>query len=185
MSAGKSTIAILLAEKLGLPHYAVDDDRWAYYEEIGYNKELAGKIAQSDEGMVGLLRYWKPFEAHAVERALADHKHCVIDFGAGHSVYEDEAFFGRVQRALAPFPYVILILPSPDLDESVEILNARFAQLLEKEVGEVDDELLRVNEHFVKHPSNKFLAKQIIYTKGKSPPETCEEILQQLDKSGS
>jgi hypothetical protein len=29
------------------------------------------------------------------------------------------------------------------------------------------------------------LAKQIIYTKDKTPAETCEAILQQLDKSGS
>jgi ribosomal-protein-serine acetyltransferase len=35
-----------------------------------------------------------------------------IDFGAGHSVYEDEELFARVQQALAPYPWVILLLPS-------------------------------------------------------------------------
>jgi shikimate kinase len=180
MSAGKSTIAKLLAEKLGLPQYAVDDDRWTYYDEIGYDKAEAAKIVES-EGMVGLLRYWKPFEAHAVERALADHRDCVIDFGAGHSVYEDEALFKRVQRALEPYPNVILILPSPDLDESTQILNARFRQLLLDEVGEIDEALLDVNEHFVKHPSNHQLAKIVVYTNGKTPAETCTEILRQLE----
>ena len=84
--------------------------------------------------MVGLLNYWKPFEAQAVEPALTDYQG-VIDFGAGHSVYEDETLLARVQKALAPYPNVILLLPSPDLDESVAIVNARFSEMVKKEVG--------------------------------------------------
>ena len=180
MSVGKSTIAALLAEKLGMTRYEVDEDRWTYYNEIGYDTEKAAQIAHSDAGMVGLLRYWKPFEAHTVERVLADHSGCVIDFGAGHTVYEDEALFARVQRALAPFPHVILLLPSPDLDESVAVLNARFAQLLRDEVGAVDPALLDVNAQFVRHPSNHRLAKMVVYTGGKTPDATCAEILHKL-----
>lgn len=180
MSAGKSTVAELLAEKLGLPHYALDDDRWEYYKEIGYDEAEASRIAHSDEGMIGLLRYWKPFEAHAVERVLQDHSGAVIDFGAGHTVHEDAALLARVQRALAPFPNVILLLPSPDLDESVAVLNARFSQLLHDEVGHVDAALLEVNAHFVRHPSNTTLAKIVVYTNGKTPQETCAEILQRI-----
>lgn len=179
MCAGKSTVAELLAARLNLPQYAVDDDRWDYYKEIGYDEAAAAAIVRS-EGMVGLLRYWKPFEAHTVERVLAEHAGGVIDFGAGHSVYDDEALFARVQAALAPFPNVVLLLPSPDLDESVAVLNARFTALLEREVGTVDPELLKVNEHFVKHPSNHRLATLAVYTGGKSPDETCAEILDKL-----
>ena len=179
MSAGKSTIGKLLAEKLGLPQLAVDENRWEYYEEIGFDKALEAKIA-SEQGMVGLLRYWKPFEAYAVERVLAEHSGCVIDFGAGHSVYEDDALFARVQSALNPYPNVILLLPSANLDESAKILNDRFAQLLEREGVELDSNLFDVNEHFIKHPSNHKLAKMTIYTNGKSPEETCDEILGKL-----
>lgn len=180
MSAGKSTVAPLLAEQLGLPYYELDEDRWDYYEEFGYDKAEAARIANSEEGMVGLLRYWKPFEAHAVERAVAEHSDCVIELGAGHSVHEDPALFARVQQALAPHPHVILLLPSPDRDESVAILNARFSQLLRDEVGEVDPRLLDVNEHFVKHPSNHTLARLVVYTKDKTAAETCADILAQL-----
>ena len=180
MSAGKSTVAQLLSERTGLPQYAVDEDRWAYYDEIGYDQERAAEIVHSEEGMIGLLRYWKPFEAHTVERVLEDHSGCVIDFGAGHSVYEDPALFERVQRALAPYPNVILLLPSPDLDESVAILNARFAQLLRDEVGQVDPRLLDVNEQFVRHPSNHTLAKIVVYTNGQTPEDTCAAILARL-----
>lgn len=180
MSAGKSTIAQLLAGKLRIPRYEVDEHRLAYYREIGYDDAQAAQIFHSDEGMVGLMRYWKPFEAHTVERVLADQRGAVIDFGAGHTVYEDEALFERVSRALAPFPNVILLLPSPDLDESVRVVNDRFAALLREEVGAVDPELLRVNEHFVRHPSNHRLAKIVIYTNGKTPEETCAEILERI-----
>lgn len=33
------------------------------------------------------------------------------------------------------------------------------------------------NEQFVRHPSNGRLAKQVIYTKGKTPEEICEELV--------
>jgi hypothetical protein len=178
--AGKSTVGNLLAEKLGIPQYALDDNRWDYYKEAGYDEATARSIVNSDEGMLGFLRYCKPFEAYAVERVLAEHRGCVIDFGAGHSVYEDAALFARVESALAPFPYVILLLPSPDLDESVAILNERFAALLEREVGEVDPALLTLNAHFTKHPSNTRLAKLTVYTEGKTPEETCDEILEKM-----
>ena len=85
---------------------------------------------------------------------LQDFDNCVMDFGAGHSVYEDEALFARVEAALEPYPNVILLLPSPDLDESVAILNARFRRLLESEGVPIDERLFGVNERFVRHPSN-------------------------------
>jgi hypothetical protein len=179
MCAGKSTIAILLAEKLAIPHYALDEDRWVYYKEIGYDEAAVSEISKT-EGMMGVINYWKPFEAHAVERALADHQNCVIDFGAGHSFYEDEVLFSRVAKALAPYPNVILLLPSPDLDESLAILNARLEELLTREVGNVDPALLSLNAQFVKHPSNHRLATMTIYTHNQTPDETCAEILSVL-----
>lgn len=177
MSAGKSTVGRLLAEQLDIPQYALDEHRWDIYAEIGYDAERASEISRSDDGMLGLLRYWKPFEAYAVERVLVEQRDCVIDFGAGHSVYEDETLFARVQRAMAPFPNVVLLLPSPDLDRSVAIVNARFAQMLEKEGVPPDPAILEVNAHFVRHSSNARLAKIVVYTEGKTPEETCAEIL--------
>jgi shikimate kinase len=180
MSAGKSTLAVRLSNRLGLPRLEMDKLRWGYYAEIGYDPQEAARLAESDEGMMALIRYWKPFEAHAVARALEEHRGCVLDFGAGHSVYEDESLFTDVERALAPFQHVFLILPSPDPRRSIEVLNRRFRQLLQREVGEVDERLLELNEHFARHPSNRRLAKHVIYTKGKTPEETCEEIIKTI-----
>ena len=166
--AGKSTLGKLLAEKLGLPQCSMDDLRWGYYKEIGYD-ETVQKQVEKQEGFPGVYRYWKPFEAHAVERLLAEHHNCVIDFGAGHSVYEDDALFARIQRLLVPYANVVLILPSPDLDESVRMLKERGFDGVSNGFD--------FHEHFVMHHSNHDLAKIVVYTKGKSPEETREEIL--------
>lgn len=165
---GKSTIGKLLAEKLGLPKCSMDELRWGYYKEIHYDEERAQQIKEK-EGFLGLYRYWKPFEAYAVERLLSEHRNCVIDFGGGHSVYEDDKLFHRVKGILQPYRNIVLILPSPDLEESIQILNERNGGIVSNEVD--------FNEHFVKHPSNQALAKFVVYTKDKSLEETGDEIL--------
>ena len=184
LGAGKSTVGHLLAEMLGLPECSVDDVRWKYYEEIGYDKALASKIAASDQGIRAQLRYSEPFDAHAIERILADHRNGVIDFGASNSVYENKLLFNRVKNILDPYPNVILLLPSSDLDESVEILNTRLTRMLKAKGEEMNHELLDLNEHFIKHPSSHQLAKIVIYTKDKTPQEICNEILQRFVQSG-
>ncbi|HCK65322.1 MAG TPA: shikimate kinase [Anaerolineae bacterium] len=168
IGTGKSTVAELLSKRLNLPQFSMDDVRFDYYKEIGYDEEYANRKRQ-EEGLWAVYPYWKPFEAYAVERILIDHSNCIIDFGAGHSVYEDENLFERVQTALSAYPNVILLLPSADPDESVSILNEREEFLREMKPN--------INEHFIKHPSNHKLAKFIVYTKEKTPQETCDEIL--------
>ena len=170
-SAGKSTIGELLAARLNLPQYSMDELRWAYYNEIGYDDALAKQ--KRETGAWDISRYWKPFEAYAVERLLSEHTNCVIDFGAGHSVYNDPVLFQRVQQALSDYPNVVLLLPSPDLDESLRILNERNREL--------PADIRATNEHFVRHPSNYTLAKFTAYTQGKTPEGTCEEILRLVD----
>jgi shikimate kinase len=168
ISAGKSTLSKLIAEKLGIPCRHMDQVRTRYYKEIGYDDDLAQQILGKD-GFLGLYRYWKPFEAHAVERLLSENEEVVIDFGGGHSVYEDDTLFARVQKVMAPYPYVILVLPSPDKDKSIRILNER--------TGGSVSEGFDFHEHFVRHHSNYDLAKHIVYTEGKTPEETCAEIV--------
>ena len=171
---GKSTVARTLGAALGLPVVELDTQRWDYYAEIGYDRDRADQLLQ-DEGLPALVAYWKPFDLHALERVLADHRGCVIAFGAGHSVYEDASQFARARRALAPYPYVVLLLPSPDIDESVQILNSRLP---------ADDphtpDLRRIQERLIRHHSNYTLATITVYTKDKTPEETCRDILAQL-----
>lgn len=171
INAGKSTIGKLLSEKLGLPQCSMDSVRFEYYKEIGYDEGLAHRIFEA-EGFWGVYKYWKPFEAYAVERILSERTNCVIDFGAGHSVYEDDVLFKQVQQVLAPYPNIILLLPTTDPDESLDILNERDESFREMKPN--------INDHFIKHHSNYDLAKVITYTNGKTPEETCEEILHKI-----
>ncbi len=166
--AGKSTLAVLLSRKLGLPYHSMDEVRWKYYDEIGYDRGVA-RERDAREGFWGLYHYWKPFEAYAVQRMLEDFRDCIFDFGGGNSIYEDDGLFEQVRELLAPYAHVILLLPSPDLEESLKILNDRD--------NISSDEQREVNEHFVRHHSNYDLAKHIVYTQGKTPEETCDEII--------
>jgi shikimate kinase len=179
LGAGKTSVGHLLAEKLDLPLCSVDNVRWAYYQKAGYDKTLASQITASDQGIQGVLRYSKPFEAQMVEKVLADH-HGIIDFGASNSVYDDKDLFARIENALAPYPNVILLLPSPDMNESVEILKNRLTRKLTEAGKEFTDELFELNEYFVKHPSNHQLAKLVIYTKDKTPEIICDELVRKL-----
>ena len=168
IAAGKSTLGKLLSAALGLPRCSMDDVRFGYYREIGYDESLAKRLFQS-EGFWGLYRYWKPFEAHAVERVLDDHPSSVIDFGAGHSVYEDDVLFARVKRALAPCRHVVLLLPSPDVSTSLQVLRERRPSL-----RDIDPD---INEHFIVHPSNRELATFTVYTERRLAEDTCAEVV--------
>jgi hypothetical protein len=173
---GKSTVGELLAAKLQVPQCSMDEVRWEYYREIGYDAEVQKNLWEQ-HGFDAVVVYWKPFEAHAVERLLAAQHDCmpgcVIDFGAGHSHYEDEALFARVQQALAPFPNVILLLPSADLDESIQLLAERT-----KDVAPPGFD----HTTFVTHPSNHRLARHTVYTKGETPEQTRDRIIALLGR---
>jgi hypothetical protein len=180
MCAGKSSTAKILAERLSLPYIELDELRWAYYRELDAYEELVALLKSGEIGLLAQYGYWKPFKAHAVERVVQEYPNCVLDFGAGHGVYEDEALLARVQHALSTVAHVILLLPAPDVAEATAVLNARFAQLLQEVAGTVNPEALQLNEHFVKHPSSRRLATQIVYTDDLMPEAVVEMVLQQI-----
>lgn len=167
IGAGKSTVGGLLSESLGIPQVSMDDVRFEYYKEIGYDTDYAATLRQ-EKGLPALIAYWKPFEVHAVERLLADHRDCVFDLGAGHTVYEDSGLFERVSRALSPFRNVILLLPDPDVELSLDIME-RFDPVLQRD--------REINRHFLIHPSNSLLARHTIYWRGYTAEQTRDAVL--------
>ena len=168
-----------MSKELDLPFCSVDNVRSSYYERVGYDKSLAAKIAASEQGIQGVLGYSKPFEVQMIEEILADH-HGIIDFGASNSVYDDSELFVRIEKILAPYPNVILLLPSPDAEETAEILKNRLTTMLIEAGKDFTDELFELNEYFIKHPSNRQLAKLVVYTKGKTPEEICSKLMSKI-----
>ena len=170
MQIGKTTISKLLSLKLNKPHVLLDDIRIKYYEEIGYDSEKANKLFREEGFFDGIYRYWKPFELYAIKRILKEYSDCIFDFGAGHSVYEDDEMFNEAKELLSIFINVILLLPSEDTEESLEFLEQRIFN---------DDETFesyRINKHFITHHSNYDLCKYIIYVKDKSNDDIVNEI---------
>jgi hypothetical protein len=169
---GKSTQGRLLADKLGVPQVSLDAVCQDYY------RELASTLRPPDmlgpDGMIA-----SGYKLYGLERLLADARACVVDLGAGHSVYRDEASLARARETLAPYPNAVLLLPCPDLDKAARILEER-----NRENEWLHSFRARSgydpNDHFLRHRSNYELAKLIVYTEGKSPEETRDEILSQL-----
>ena len=174
VGVGKSTIAGLLAARMGWPQVSMDAVCAGYYAEVSADQAVAERPEQA-AGVRAAYQAWKPLEAHAVERILADHQHAVIDLGGGHSVQEDPTLFARVQASLAPVRNLALLLPNPDPEESVRVLTERRAP----PVG------FDWHRHFVTHPSNGALAKLVVYTAGQTPGQTCDALYRALVRTAS
>jgi shikimate kinase len=168
INSGKTTLGKLVAAQTGLAQISLDMLRWKYYDEIGYDAKHATDI-RAKEGLPALTRYWKPFEAHAVERGVAEHRNMVMDFGGGHSVQDDPTLFEKIKRALEPFPNVVLVMPSADKEESLRILKERDLDYITP-VWEWKEWMLR-------QLAATDFAKKRVYTKGKDLQQVADEIL--------
>ncbi|MEW6208242.1 MAG: shikimate kinase [Acidobacteriota bacterium] len=175
MRSGKSTVGRLLAAELGIPQRSIDATGWQYYKDAGFDLDTARRLRDT-QGELCSYQYLERYLLPALERHLNESRNCVIDVGAGHTVYTDDDAFERVQRALVPFRNVVLLLPSPDLDECSITLKARTKGIawLERILVQSNVDM---NEFFLRHHSNYDLATQTVYTNEKSPEETRDEIL--------
>ncbi len=170
--AGKSAVATLAATQLHLFHVSLDDLRWKYYSEIGYDETLAKQI-RLQGGFLAIMFYRQLFDPYSVERVLTDYPDAVVDCGAGVGPFENQEQLQRIQSLLKPIPNIFLLLPSSNLEESLKILQ-------EREINPPADLKFDINAHFLHHPGYGSLAKHIIYTKNKTPEQTCSEVLKLL-----
>ena len=174
--AGKSTLGLRLAERLNLPSVSMDGVAEPYYNECNFGIAEFQRL-RSKQGFLTTHRQWEPVRVHAVERILADCGRVVLDLGAGHTHYEDPMMFDRVRQAIAPCPNVVLLLPCADLDRSVYLLRERC--ILERGSDWVQDGYDFI-KHWVEDSCNRELATLTVFTEGKTPMETCAEIIDRM-----
>lgn len=180
ITAGKSTIARLLAARLGTPHVSLDSIAHQYYVEYGFSVADFERVRES-EGFIEAYQRWWPALAYAVERVLAEHKGGVIDLGAGHTHFEDMKLFNRVKHALRQRENVVRLLPSPDPERSVAILRERCSATRGWSWSVDGYDFI---EHWVNDVGSAALATITIYTEGKTPAETCEELFALVAPAG-
>lgn len=169
--AGKSTVAPIVASLLGKPAVDIDDLAAYYLDEIGRGFEAMTRIGDA-EGFMAAYLWWEPGLVHVVERTIEDHPGSVLAMGAGHTHFLTPGLFTRVERLLTEW-FPVLLLPSPDLNKSVEILRGRSIDERDTDWkhGEVD-----FIERWVKDPENHQIAQLTVFTAGQTPNETAAQI---------
>ena len=177
VGAGKSTQGKLLAKALEKQSLSLDDIANKYYEANGFGSSKFQKVKE-EKGYLTAYRQWWPSLAYAARQVVKDYSDCVIDFGAGHSHYEDESLFRGVAEALECYSNIILLLPDADLDQSIWLLRER--SIRERERDWIHDGYDFI-EHWVKDDCNHRLSTMTIYTEGKAPEHTRDEILENLN----
>ena len=173
VGVGKTTVSNLLSQKLNLPKVSMDDLLFQYMTEVGFQEAHWKEIIEK-QGKTAGYRYLKVFGSYAVTRLLESHKDCIFDFGGGGVMGEFPDEFDRMKLALEPFENIVFLIPSPDKAESLQFLYDRM---------KLKPNGWTVLEHIVFHPSHELLAKQIVYTKGKTPEDIAEDIIR-LTASG-
>ena len=166
IGVGKSTVAPEVARRTDKKHIDMDELRSEIYSMTDYSNQKAEE-AYSSGGVIEWYNYQKPYELFAVKTLLEQNQNSVIEFGGGQSIYSNDEQLTTFLNLMENQPFVFSLLPSESVNRSSEILNSR---------ARFEDEKI-LNEIFLTSDCNKRVAKFTIYTEGKEPQETIEEIL--------
>ena len=151
--AGKSTVAEELHKITNMPRLCLDQ-----IANKARNTGLKSKFKSVDEFNCYMI-------SKVLKQAQENSMYGIVDFGAGHSVYDDTLIFEEVKSMLEPFKNIILLLPSKDDKKALDIMKNR-------STGDTRD-----NKKFLESPCNKELATMIIYENDRQPSEIAEEII--------
>jgi shikimate kinase len=166
-NVGKSTTAQWIVHISRVGRLSLDDHRQPWSRENQAAFKEARSIPPSNPKNRTLF---KLAEAQSVQQCVRSTDRTVIDFGAGHSVYDESEHFEMVQSALVGH-HVILLLPSIDVEISRLSLHERCGY----DIGKCD-----LANFCLDNPSNRKLAHAVVYTNGKNPIEVANEVLERV-----
>ena len=160
MGTGKSTISELISQKLKFKRISLDNRNQLQSIYIKRNK----------------FKNFKNFEFILTGLVLSSLKEpSIIDFGAGHSIYEDNELREKMNELCSEFSNIVLLLPSKNKDESRRILLGR-RNILKGSNQDKD------NWHFITAPNNEELATYTLYEEEKTLEEIMSELLELRNK---
>lgn len=166
-NVGKSTTAHWIARASLAPRLSLDDRVQAWYRDKQAAFKEAATIPPSDPNY---HRLFKLAEAESARQCVGSTDRTVIDFGAGHSVYDHSDHLEMVRTALAGH-HVVLLLPSINVEISRLTLHERCGH----DIGTCD-----LANFCLDNPSNRSLARVVVYTNGKTPIEVANEVLERV-----
>ena len=155
--AGKSSVAEELSKDTGLKRFSVDS--------ITRNDGPSGFINRFES----IDDYNLAMTKALVERAKVGEVSGIVDFGAGHTIYDDPLKFEEAKKIFSKFKNVILLLPSCNNDEAMKILN-------ERSTGDTN-----INKKALTSRCNRELADMVIYENGRGPKKIAEDILKYIE----
>lgn len=178
MGTGKSSTAKVLRDVRHMDRVSLD------------NKDRFKKIYEKKPK----FRYFKNFEFVLTCSVLASLKEPqIIDFGAGHSVYEDKEVFALMKQICSQFKHVFLLLPtrngtnpdgSIDASKNAQILSKRVQNDKHRpwESSQHFRRRMEDNNHFLTCHCNYELATKIIYQDDKDPEQVAILIDDEMNK---
>ena len=176
MCSGKSTICPLLAQKLDLPHYPLDMVRWYYHFKAGF--KLLESENVSKKSQLDFLTHMEPYRLDAVERIVKEFNDGIIEFGAAHSHFTDPDNLNRAKYILKNIDFCFMLLPTPDTQKNLQILNQRLLKRVPSGPQTVTAKnYLEINKIFLSSNSAYQLANHTIYTQGKTPKQVAEAMI--------
>jgi len=166
IGVGKSTLAGLLGNELGLPVCTYDEIKNKYRYKIGLSREKALEI-NKNEGAYAMIQYMNEYKSQILEPIIRDYSNHIIDLGAGAHSFDEPHQIERVRDAFKLVDEVVLLMPSDDLEVNIRSLPGF------KENWEV-------NTYLIMHPTNKLFATKTVYTHEKTPEEVLRDTKQML-----
>ena len=106
-----------------------------------------------------------------IENAIETNSYGIVDFGAGYSVFDSKEKFIEAQELLGSFKNIVLLQYSDDIEESLNVINARSKGSTEN------------NYRYITSDCNARLATMTIVTKDKMPDEIAKEIIEKIKEN--
>lgn len=178
LGTGKSTISKHLSQNTGLKNFPIDKLKWFYRFKNGYDLiESSNRLLYG--GFEALIEYASNFFGPKELSEILCSFNGIIDLGATDTHSTDANRLQEIEMLFENHNNIFLILPYECNEHSHQILSERLRKRYKYDELKktVIDSYIKKNKEFLESPTNRSLAKHIIYTNDRSYDAIVEEII--------